>query len=399
MTSRRLALGLLGLCVALACVSLVFLALNGSTTHSNTIGEPLVDAFFGLLYLTFPAVGAAIATRQPGNAIGWLFLAAGVGAQLEDAMLGYATYTLVKEPGALPAGDYAALIADTIWIPTMAAAISLLLLLFPTGRPPSRRWNLLIWVVGLAIATYVIGTLLNPGPLYYFEQVDNPLGVEAAGDVLGRVVELSGGPFLLTTLGAVLALIVRFRRSAGTEREQLKWLVYTAVLIALLTPLMVLLGSNSVELAGILLSDFIYGLIIGLIPLAVGAAILRHRLYDIDVVIRRTLVYGALTLTLAAAYAGGVLLLQLVLSPESDFAIAGSTLAVAALVRPALRRIQELVDRRFYRRRYDAAHTLEGFGARLRDEVALDSLSAELRGVVSETMQPAHVSLWLRAEP
>ena len=402
MTHRRAALGLLAACVLLAAGSLLFLALNGSTTHSNTIGEPVVDALFGLVYLSFPAVGAAIAVRHPDNTIGWLFLAAGVGAQVEDATLGYATYTLVKEPGALPGGDVAALIADTVWIPTMAAAISLLLLLFPTGRPPSRRWNVLIWIVGLSIAAYSIGTLLNPGPLYYFEGVDNPLGVEAAADFLKRVVDLSGGPFLLTTLAAVGALTLRFRRSTGVERAQLKWLVYTAVLIALLTPMTVAFGNREVRLAGILVSDFIYGLIVGLIPLAVGVAILRYRLYDIDVVINRTLVYGALTATLAVTYLGSVLLLQLLLNGvtgDSGFAVAGSTLAVAALFRPARARIQALVDRRFYRHKYDAARTIEGFGARLRDEVELDALATDLRSVVSDTMQPAHVSVWLRQAP
>jgi hypothetical protein len=397
MTHRRLAWSLLAVCVLLAAVSFFFLALNGSTTHSNTIGEPVVDALFGLVYLTFPAVGAAIAVRRPGNAIGWLFLAGGLGAQLEDAALGYATYTLIKDPGALPAGAAAGLTADIVWVPTMAAGISLLLLLFPTGRPPSRRWNILIWIVALAVAVYVVGTLVNPGPLYFFESVRNPLGVEAGEEIIGPVVDLVGGPFLLTTLAAIVALVLRFRRSAGVEREQLKWLVYAAALIALLTPFLVLLGEREVELGGILVSDFLYGLVIGVIPLAVGAAILRHRLYDIDVVIRRTVIYGALTVTLAAAYLGGVLLLQLLLSPESDFAIAGSTLAVAALVRPARRRIQDVVDRRFYRRKYDAARTLEGFGAHLRDQVDLDALAGELRAVVAETMQPASVSLWLRA--
>jgi hypothetical protein len=395
-SSRRLAWALWGVCVALAVVSLTFLALNGSTTHSNTIGEPVVDALFGLLYLVFPSVGLAIALRQPRNAIGWLFLAGGLGAQLEDAALGYGTYTLLREPGALPGGPTAGLIADIVWIPTMAAGISLLLLLFPTGRPPSRHWNLLIWVVALAVAAYVIGTLLNPGPLYFFEDVRNPLGIEAGEDVIRPVVDLVGGPFLLTTVAAVVALILRFRRSSGVEREQLKWLVYTAAVLVALTPLMVLTGDAEVQVAGVLVSDFLYGVVIGAMPLAVGAAILRHRLYDIDVVIRRTVVYAGLTITLAAAYLGCVLLLQLLLSPESDLAIAGSTLAVATLVRPARRRIQAIVDRRFYRSRYDATRTLEGFGARLRDEVALDSLSAELRGVVTDTMQPAHVSLWLR---
>ncbi len=396
MSGRRLAWALWSLCVGLALVSFAFLALNGATTHSNTIGKPVVDALFGLLYLTFPSVGLAIALRQPGNAIAWLFLAAGVGAQIEDAALGWATYTLIREPGALPGGAGIGLLADVVWVPTMAAGISLLLLLFPTGRPPSRRWNLLIWVVALAVTAYVAGTLLNPGPLYFFENVRNPLGLESGESVIRPVVDFVGGPFLLTTVAAVIALALRFRGSAGIEREQLKWLVYTAGVLVASTPLMVLTGEAEVEIAGILVSDFLYGLFVGALPLAVGAAILRHRLYDIDVVIRRTVVYGALTLTLAATYAGGVLLLQLVLSPESDFAIAGSTLAVAALGRPALHRIQELVDRRFFRSRYDAQHTLAGFGARLRDEVDLDALGGELRGVVGDTLQPAHVSLWLR---
>jgi hypothetical protein len=398
-SSRRLAWSLWAVCVGMAIVSLVFLALNGSTTHSNTIGEPLVDALFGLIYLVFPSVGLAIAIRQPRNAIGWLFLAGGLGAQLEDAALGYATYALLKEPGALPGGPVAGLIADVVWVPTMAAGISLLLLLFPTGRPPSRRWNLLIWVIAMAVAAFVVGTLLNPGPLYFFEDVRNPLGVEAWEEVIEPVVELVGGPFLLTTVAAVVALILRFRRSSGVEREQLKWLVYVAGLLVAFTPVMVLTGESETKVAGILVSDFIYGLMIGAMPLAIGAAILRHRLYDIDVVVNRTLVYAALTATLATAYLGTILLLQLALSPiteDSDLAIAGSTLAVAALFRPARRRIQAVVDRRFYRRRYDAARTLEGFGARVRDEVELGALSADLRRVVAETMQPAHVSLWLR---
>ena len=402
MSSRRLALFLLAACLVLAAASVVFLALNGSTTHPNTIGEPVVDALFGLVYLTFPAIGAAIAIRQPRNALGWLFLAGGLGAQLEDAALGYATYTLLKDPGSLPAGAGAALVADTVWVPTMAAGISLLLLLFPTGRPPSPRWNVLIWVVGAATATYVIATLLNPGALYYFESVTNPLGLEAGDELLGFVVDLVGGPFLLTTIAAAVALLLRFRRSKGLEREQLKWLVYAGAVIVASTPLLIFLGQRSTELGGILLSDFLYGLMIGVLPLAVGAAILRHRLYDIDVVIRRTLVYAGLTGALLVSYLATVLLLQLALSPvteESDLAIAGSTLAVAALFRPLRLRIQGAVDRRFFRHRYDAALTLEQFGTRLREQVDLDALASDLRTVVTETVQPAHATLWLRSGP
>lgn len=396
MSSRRLALGLLCVSLLLAAVALLFLALNGSTTHSNTIGEPLVDAAFGLVYLTFPAVGTAIALRHPRNAIGWLLIAGGLGAQLEDAALGYATFTLRKEPGALPGGDVAALIADSIWIPSMAVAMSLLLLLFPTGRPPTPRWNLLIWLIGATVLAYAVGTLLNPGPLYYFEDVRNPIGVESGEAVLEPLVNIVGGPFILTTLAAIVALILRFRRSAGAEREQLKWLVYTAALFGLLAPVMILTGDAEIEVAGVLISDFLYGLMIAAVPLAVGAAILRHRLYDIDVVIRRTLTYGALTATLAASYIALVLLLQLALSPGNDLAIATSTLAVAALFGPARTRIQALVDRRFYRSRFDAARTLEHFGGGLRQQVDLEAVAGDLRGVVRETMQPAHVSVWLR---
>jgi hypothetical protein len=397
MSSGRLAWPVWAMAPLLAVVSLSFRLLNDGTTHSNSIGSPALDAILGILFLTFPTIGAVIASRCPENAIGWLFLLAGVGAQLEDALLGYATYALLVEPGSLPAGDVAGLVADLIWIPTLVTTLSLLLLLFPTGRPPSRRWRPLVWVIGLGAAAYVVCTAVNPGPLYFFESTSNPLGIDAAGDFASNVVDLTGGPFLLTTLAAAGSLFLRFRRSHGEERQQIKWLVYTAGLLAASTPLMVALGG--VEIAGVLVSDLLFALLVSAVPIAVGAAILRHRLYDIDVVINRTLVYGALTATLVGAYLAAVLVLQLALSPlteDSDLAIAGSTLAVAALFRPARARIQAVVDRRFYRRRYDAARTVEGFSARLRDQVELESLSTDLRAVVAETMQPAHVSIWLR---
>jgi hypothetical protein len=200
--------------------------------------------------------------------------------------------------------------------------------------------------------------------------------------------------FLAILLGAV-ALVARFRRSRGDERQQLKWFAGAGALFALACVIAVSPWFGSSDTTGQLLILLAFAAI----PIAAGVAILKYRLYDIDLVIRRTLVYGVLTAVLVAAYLGGVLLLQLALSPlteQSDLAIAGSTLAVAALFRPARRRVQALVDRRFYRRRYDAARTLESFGARLRAEVELDSMSAELRSVVSETMQPVHISLWLR---
>jgi hypothetical protein len=394
----RLAWSLWGLTVALAAVSLAFLALNGSTKHANSIGSPTFDAIFGIVYLLFPTVGALIAARHPGNAIGWLFLGAGVCAELEDASLGWATYALLKDPGALPGGTAAGLFADVIWIPALVVSVVFLFLLFPDGRLPSRRWRPLGWFAGALAGLFAAGTLVLPGPLYFFPSVANPLGVAAVEDLARPVVDVAGMAILPTAALAAAALLLRFRRSHGEQRQQLKWLVYTACLIAAATPLLVVLSESSSTVGGILVSDLFFALGTAAIPVTVGMAILRHRLYDIDLVIRRTLVYGALTATLGATYLGLVLLIGLALG-ESDLAIAASTLAVAALFRPARSRIQALVDRRFYRRRYDAARTLEAFGARLRDELDLEALGADLRGVVRDTMQPAHVTLWLRRTP
>jgi hypothetical protein len=388
--------------VALTLAGLVFLALNGSTETPNSIGSPVVDGVFAVLFLSFATVGALVSARQPRNPIGWLFLGGGLAAALEEPLLGYSTYALVTEPGSLPGAAAAALVADAVWLPSLASATLFMFVLFPTGRPPSPRWRPFIWFFTLDMAVYVLATLLNPGGLYFFPAVDNPLGIEAAGESLQTAVDFASPILFVSLLLGLVALVLRFRRSDGVERQQLKWIVYVAAVFVALTPLLIVLGEREVELGGVLVSDLVFTILVCSVPVAVGVAILRHRLYEIDVVINRTLVYGALSATLAAAYIGSVLLLQLALSPlteQSDLAIAGSTLAVAALFRPLRARIQELVDRRFYRRRYDAARTLEGFGARVRDQVELDALGAELRGVVAETMQPAHVSLWLREAP
>ncbi len=399
---RSLAWSVWWACVGLTVVGLVFLALNGPTTHANSLGTPAVDAVFGVLFLSFATVGAAIAAHQPRNPIGWLFLAGGFGAAMEDSLLGYATYALVREPGSLPAGRFAALVADAVWLPAVGAATLLLFVLFPTGRPmPGWRW--LVWLTSIDLGIYLIATLLNPGPLYYFPRLANPLGLPAAGPVPQAALDLAS-PVLFASLAlGLLTLTLRFRRAQGPERLQMKWLVYAGALWLAFLPVLIAIGEQGDgRVAGVLVGDLLFSLLIGLMPLAVGVAILRHRLYDIDLVINRTLVYGSLTATLAATYLGLVLLLRLVLDPlagQSDLAVAGSTLAVAALVRPLRSQIQTVVDRRFYRSRYDASRTLEGFAGRLRDELDLDALGGDLRRVVDETMQPAHVSLWLRSAP
>jgi hypothetical protein len=399
MTAQRLAWSVWGVCVGLVLVGLVFLTLNGRTTHANSLGSPVLDAVFGLLFLIFATVGALVAAHQPRNAIGWLFLLAGVAATLEDSLLGYATYTLVKDPGSLPGGRLAALVADAVWLPSLAAATLLLFVLFPDGRPLP-RWRWLVWLIGVDLGVYLVATVLNPGPLYFFPDRSNPVGLEGTGAVYQVAVDVTS-PVLFSSLAlGLLALVARFRQARDVERRQMKWLVYGAALWLACTPVLIAIGEQGDgRVGGVLIGDLLFTLLIGLMPIAVGVGILRHRLYDIDVVINRTLVYGALTVMLVATYLGSVLVLRAVLRPvtgSSDLAVAGSTLAVAALVRPLRARIQATVDRRFYRARYDAARTMESFAARLRHEVDLETVGADLSGVVSETVHPAHVSVWLR---
>ena len=392
--TARLAWGLCAASFVLTAIGLAFVAVNDGAAPSNTLGSTTLDVMYGVFSLAFPVVGALIASRQPRNAIGWLLLGTGVILAVEQSLVGYATRALIKEPGTLPAGAHAALVADMVWVPVLVGGVAGLCLLFPDGRLPTPRWRPALWLGAAFVASYVIGTTLNPGSLYYFSEVENPLGVERARSVTSVLVDGSGAVAIPLILVAVASLVARFRRSRGQERQQIKWLAYAAALLAASAPVQPLL--DDVEVAGVLVSDVLFVSLISLLPVAVGIAILRHRLYDVDVVINRTLVYGALTATLAGTYLGLVLLIGLAIG-ESDVAVAGSTLAVAALVRPARARIQALVDRRFYRRRYDAARTLEAFGGRLREELDLEALGGDLRSVVRETVQPAHVSLWLRS--
>ncbi len=345
----------------------------------------------------FGTVGALVALRVRGNPIGWILGATGLVLGFGNLAYQYADHALFVASPPLPGGALAA------WIPFgVPAAFGLLgvsLLLFPDGRLPSRRWRPALYVSTIGIAANVIGYALRPGVLDEpFETVSNPLGVNGA---FGLMDALSGLGWLLMAVGvalAAIAMVGRLRRSSGRERQQLKWIALAAAVAGVV--MIANVASFFAAVEGInQLRMVLVGLAFVFFPIAAGIAILRHRLYDIDVVINRTLVYGGLTATLAAAYLGSVLLLQLVLNPltsESGPAVAASTLAVAALIRPARARFQAVVDRRFYRRRYDAARTLEAFTARLRDEIDLEVLGADLRAVVRGTVQPAHVSLWLR---
>jgi hypothetical protein len=384
--SRRLAWGLAAFAVLLMSGAEALALATGT-------GGELRDLFIWAIALVFSAVGALIASRHPGNAIGWLFLGAGVAAGVAAVASSYADYWVEARDGPVLLGKTAALYGDLSWIPWILVPSTFLLLLFPDGRLLSRRWRPVAWCAAAAIGGGFVAGALHAGPMEDRPQLTNPYGVESP--LIDALQGLSFFLLFIGIVGSVASLILRFRRARGEQRQQIKWLAFAGAVagtcVIVFTALYDIVGedvANAAIMLGVLS-----------IPLAAGMAILRYRLYDIDVVINRTLVYGALTATLAAAYLGCVLLLQLLLNGitgDSGLAVAGSTLAVAALFRPARARIQGAVDRRFYRRKYDAAQTLERFGAQLRDEVDLGALRAELRSVVADTMQPAHVSVWLR---
>jgi hypothetical protein len=345
------------------------------------------DGYLLPIAIPFVAVGALLASRRPGNPIGWLFLAFGCMASVDFGAASYA-YRALEDDSSLPAANLAASIYAHFWHPGFGLFV-FAFLLFPNGHLLSPRWR---WFAGVVVLTY--SGLLLSGPFdsdYISETIDGaqPLFHGTVSDVGTHVFgALLAFNLLLLPISAA-SLLLRLKRSTGEERQQVKWFVYTVAFVILFFPISVLaVGNGGV---GVLLFP--------LIPISAAVAILKYRLYDIDVVINRTLVYGALTATLAAIYIGSVLLLQLLLNgltKDSGLAVAASTLAVAALFRPARTRIQGAVDRRFYRRKYDAQRTLEAFSARLRDEVNLGALNSELSAVVKETLQPAHVSLWLR---
>jgi hypothetical protein len=392
MSARWLAWSLFGVFVGLAAATPVLVAVR----HGNA-SDALVAIGIG-----FALVGALVASQHPTNAVGWLLLVAAVALGLDTFMSAYVRASL---PGAAFAGWFSSwLFFVWLYLPVL-----FLTLVFPAGRLLSRRWRAVVWLGASAVAADVVGTAFAPRVLESSADrpLRNPLGIE--GPVGHAFAWLAGAGEALAAVTLVLSglsLVLRLRRSHGRERRQVMWFAYVGVLalvpFVVLVLLSVLAGDQDAPwlnaLAVIAWWSLVALILVGL-PAAIGIAILRHQLYDIGVVINRTLVYGALTLTLGASYLGSVLLLQLVLNPMtqgSDLAVAVSTLSVAALFRPARRRIQLLVDRRFFRHRYDAARTLQAFGARLRDQLDVDALGNDLQVVVRDTMQPTQVTLWLR---
>ena len=395
-TASRLAWSLCLLCVALLAAGVVLLFLNGSYSVRGAGAWGTKNLVFVVLVviLAFALVGALISSRLPANPIGWVCLAIGLTLTLAIIAGEYAVYALQTRPGSLPGGVYIAWLTNWLWVPAVVSGGTFMVLLFPNGRLPSRRWRVVAWLSVAVLISTSASEAFSPGRLPETPNVTNPFGIVSAGSALELVNAASFFLLPLCFIASALSMIVRYRRSMGEERQQIKWFAAAAVLLAAVF-------ASSFVIPWRIVQDLVTLLLAGL-PVAVGIAILRHRLYDIDLIINRALVYGPLTATLALVYVGGVVGLQAVFravtGQESTLAIVASTLAIAALFSPLRRRVQAFVDRRFYRRTYNAAKTLAAFNARLREETDLQSLSNDLVGVARRTVQPEHVSLWLRPE-
>jgi len=396
-----LAWSLAAVCVVIGTLALLFHLLTPSGSKGAfSLGLNALIAIFLVLY---PVVGALVASRHPRNPIGWIFcgtsLVAAVGIFADE----YSGYALTVRHGSVLGAKVMAWFASWTGEPTPLLSLALLFLLFPTGRLPSRRWRPVLWSVIGGSAMFYLAGAVTPGPLQAHEAIANPVGIRGPlGDVLGMLGTIGLILLLIGCLASAFSLIFRLRRGSAQERQQLKWVAYPATIAVLGSVLAYVasnvFGSNLGNAIGFwtAISAFFS------LPIFTAFAIIKYRLYDIDIIINRTLVYGTLTATLVGVYFGGIVLLQrlfLVFTREqSTLAVVASTLVIAALFNPLRRRIQAFIDRRFYRSKYDARKTLEAFSAKLRDETDLDALSDDLVGVVRETMQPDHVSLWLRSD-
>jgi MFS family permease len=380
----------------------VFTAGLAFTAILAVLNETLAGDPVALLYLptftAFMAVGALVVARRPANAIGWLFSAIGLLALGASVAGEYSQYAYVTRPGGLPFAVVAAWYLAWAAFPVFGLTFTYLLLLFPTGRLLSPRWRPIAWLAGIQITAASVLAALQPTlPLEdQGRTIANPIGIRGLPDPeQGAVGAVLIGLFVAVSLATCGSLVLRFHRAHGEERQQLKWVAYAAGLMVVSTVVVGTFVPGG--------SDLAVAVTVALVPVAAGIAISRYRLYEIDRIINRTLVYGLLTALLVGVYAGAVLVLGQMFGgmgrDPPSWAVAGATLAVAALFQPTRRRIQQAVDRRFNRRKYSATKTIEVFSARLRDQIDLDTLSTELLAVVDQTMEPTRASLWLRPSP
>jgi hypothetical protein len=393
-TAAWLAWSLWALSLALTALSLLLLAMKLSYPDVPVYSFWAENVLFSVGYST---VGALIVPRMPAeNPIGWLFCAIGLLWAVIHFIGEYAIYALLAKPGSLPAGELASWVYSWLWVPGLGL-VGFLGLVFPNGRLPSARWR---WFASLSAFLTFVGAVLaafSPGPIILgLSAIRNPLGIEGLPNAYKPVQAL----MLVLLAVSVVSLLMRRLYARGVERQQTKWFTYTSA-VAASGAILDYIISEPLDLVWLGLVGHAL-VLVGLagIPIAMGIAITRYRLYEIDLIINRTLVYGSLTATLVALYFVGIVVLQRVFvlftGQQSTLAVVASTLLIAALFTPLRHRIQGFIDRSFYRRKYDARKTLEAFSAQLRNETDLKALSDDLVGVVRETMQPAHVSLWLR---
>ena len=370
------------LSLTLTALDFLFVTMNVSLKTPAYVFWPELTS----LAMGYSVIGAIIASRLPNHPIGWLCCAIGLIAAVDHFAGEYSLYALVAQPHLLPGGRAMLWLQGWFWM-LFIGLIVFLLLLFPTGRLPSSRWRPFAWV----------SVALISGAVIWSSAISPDVGFNAPPSPVQLSVLLLGGV-------AAASMIVGRRNARGVERQQIKWLLYVG-------PIFFVASGLHIGFYYFWLTERLWGLwasyllvvVSGLSgPFAIGIAILRYRLYEIDILINRTLVYGSLTVTLVALYFGGIVVLQRVFvaltGQQSTLAVVASTLLIAALFTPLRRRIQSFIDLRFYRSKYDARKTLEAFSTHLRNETDLEALSGDLVGVVRETMQPAHVSLWLRPD-
>jgi hypothetical protein len=394
--TRRLAVGLI-VAFGVLCTSLglVFLALSWTAPAPDSWG---FRGFTVLFAIGFGGAGAQVTFRRPRNRVGWVLLTAGTLSAVQILVEEYAIFGIVGRSTPLPGAIYAGWIESWIWLVGVTLITTFALLIFPNGAFVSPRWRIVASFSALDGAIGVTALAFTAGPLNNAAFVDNPFPL-LGGDV-GRELFFASffGLAILATASAA-SLIVRFRRAAGVERQQLKWLAYEAGLIAiavLVTSVAQAVAPNWKP------PQVLFILAIALMPFTIAVAVLRYRLYDIDVLINRTIVYGLTTAAIGAAFFTGIVVLQAALRPltgGSELAVAASTLLCFGLFQPIRRRVQATVDRRFYRSRYDAGRALDTFTSRLAGEVDLDAVGAELANAVRATVQPSHVSVWVRKLP
>ncbi len=387
---RLVALVLVALCAiaSLGAITLLLLGAIAGVTDTDTIGGLVLG-------IAYPLLGGLLVWRQPHHTMGWVFLGIGLSQSFETLVSEYAYYGLVTNPGSLPFVNEVAWFVQWLWAPGFGLFIVFSILLFPDGKLPSPRYRVVAYVGALGILLAMLPVAITSWThrgRAFLEQppapgLGDPLAIAMLLQNLGVVL------IALAGLASIVALLLRFRRAHGAARQQLKWFTYAGVF-----EIGILLATTFVAMppAFALIAPL---LVTPLLPIATAIAILRYRLFDIDLIVRRTLLYAALTVVLAVVYIAGVLVLQLALEPlthDDGIAVAASTLLVAALFRPARSRLQDAVNARFYRSGYDAQHVLASFATRVRDEVDVDSLTGMLRGAADTSVQPASVSVWLR---